>query len=385
MNLLRDRRWIWGLLALANLVALYLQWTKGGWLYRADGSLYAHDFISFWAAGQRALAGEGSLVYDRALQIAFQTALIDAPKPVDYGFFYPPHFLFLTLPFAKLGLVQAYLAFLAAGVALYAMALKLVARSWSEALLAAVAGGGAYICMLWVQNGFLTGALIVAGLVLVPSRPALAGVLLGLLTVKPQLGLLIPLALAAGGYWRAFGWAAGTCVFLALAAELAFGPGIWSAFILSWGQTADFLQAGTLWFKMQTLFALTLPIFGKAGAYAVQAIVALGVAWIIIGLWRNPSVSHWLKCAAVIAGSLLMSPYLFPYDAVPLTAAALMLLRENPRLPLPEQALLFAACILPGLTDFLLSAAVPIAAAAVLILILRQVDRSQNANELNPT
>jgi hypothetical protein len=80
-----------------------------------------------------------------------------------------------------------------------------------------------------------------------------------------------------------------------------------------------------------------------------------------------------------------MSPYLFPYDAVPLTAAALMLLRENPRLPLPEQALLFAACILPGLTDFLLSAAVPIAAAAVLILILRQVDRSQNANELNPT
>jgi hypothetical protein len=372
-----DRRLIWAALALANAFALYLQWSKGGWLYHGDGSVYAHDFISFWAAGQRVLAGSAALVYDTPAQIAFQTGLIHAPKPVDYGFYYPPHFLFTTIPFARLDLVPAFLTFLGVTGLLYALALRLVSRDWSEAVLAALAGGGAYISMLWVQNGFLTGALLIAGLALLPTRPAIAGILFGLLTMKPQLGLLIPLALAAGGYWRTIGWAAGAFLALVLVAELAFGPGIWSAFLQSGTHTSGFLEAGSLWPKMQTPFALTLRLLGSAGAYAIQALFALLAAWIVFKTWRNPAMSHWLKCAALIAASMLVPPYLFAYDAVPLTAAALMLFRDNPNLPVPDRIAAFAACLLPGFTDYLLSAAVPIASAIMLVLVLRQAERGE--------
>ncbi len=326
------------------------------------------------------LSDQSSSVYDWAEHVAFQTELIGAAKPVEYYFLYPPHFLFATPAFAWLEPVQAYLAFLAGTIVLYATALNLIARDWLKALPAAIAGGGAYICMLWVQNGFLTAALLVSGLVFLPARPALSGVLFGILTVKPQLGLLVPIALAAGGYWRTFAWAAGTFLALALVTELFLGPGIWLAFLASMMQTKNFLEAGSLWFKMQTPFALTLPILGQIGAYAIQGIVAAFVGWLVWRTWREPRTSYWLKSALLIPASLLVSPYLYAYDAVPLTAAALLLLRDNPNLPMPDCIALFAACVVAGLTAYLLSAAVPIAAAVIILLILRQIERSSKSN-----
>jgi hypothetical protein len=58
--------------------------------------------------------------------------------------------------------------------------------------------------VMYGQTGFLTGGLIGLGLVLLGRRPILAGILVGLASVKPHFGVLIPLALIAGGYWRVF-------------------------------------------------------------------------------------------------------------------------------------------------------------------------------------
>src|SRR4029077_20364009 len=54
------------------------------------------------------------------------------------------------------------------------------------------------------HNGFLTAALLGGGLVVLDRRPLPAGILFGLMAYKPQFGLMIPIALAAGGYWRSF-------------------------------------------------------------------------------------------------------------------------------------------------------------------------------------
>mgnify|MGYP003694260653 FL=1 len=42
------------------------------------------------------------------------------------------------------------------------------------------------------QNGFLTASLIGGALYLMPARPVLSGICLGLLSYKPQYGLLFP-------------------------------------------------------------------------------------------------------------------------------------------------------------------------------------------------
>src|SRR6202023_3344335 len=73
------------------------------------------------------------------------------------------------------------------------------------------------------QNGFLTAGLLGAALLSLPRRPLLSGILFGLLAYKPQFGLLIPIALLAGGQWRATISAGLTVVALMTVATLAFG------------------------------------------------------------------------------------------------------------------------------------------------------------------
>jgi hypothetical protein len=65
--------------------------------------------------------------------------------------------------------------------------------------LAAASLPAVFINIAHGHNGFLTAALFGGGLLLLERREMLAGILFGLLCYKPQFGVLIPLALAAGG------------------------------------------------------------------------------------------------------------------------------------------------------------------------------------------
>src|SRR3984893_6397971 len=82
------------------------------------------------------------------------------------------------------------------------------------------------------HNGFLTAALLGGGLVILDRRALIARFLVGLMAYKPQFGLMIPIALAAGGYWRTFAAAAVTAVLLTLVTTLAFGVQVWHAFLV---------------------------------------------------------------------------------------------------------------------------------------------------------
>jgi alpha-1,2-mannosyltransferase len=61
---------------------------------------------------------------------------------------------------------------------------------------AAIAFPGALITMAHGQNGFRTMALLGGALMLLERRPIFGGVLFGLLSYKPQFGVLVPLFLA---------------------------------------------------------------------------------------------------------------------------------------------------------------------------------------------
>ena len=107
------------------------------------------------------------------------------------------------------------------------------------------------------QNGFLTAALLGAALVQLDRRPIVAGILFGLLAYKPQFGLMIPIALLAGGRWRCFAAAAAAVALLALATTIAFGPHVWQAFFDStrFTRVVALEQGNTGWYKIQSVFA----------------------------------------------------------------------------------------------------------------------------------
>jgi arabinofuranan 3-O-arabinosyltransferase len=179
------------------------------------------------------------------------------------------------------------------------------------------------------QNGFLTAALIGATLYLMPVRPILAGVCLGLLSYKPQYGLLFPIALIAAAQWRVFFSAGVTAVALAFVSWLAFGTESWQAFLhwLSMFSQAFLTEGKAPWWKLQSIFALVRYFGGPEQlAWAFQWVLTASVATVLALMWRS-RVPYTLKAALLAAGTLLTTPYLFMYDMMVLAIPIAFLVR----------------------------------------------------------
>jgi arabinofuranan 3-O-arabinosyltransferase len=160
-------------------------------------------------------------------------------------------------------------------------------------------------------------------------RPVLAGICLGLLTYKPQYGLLFPIVLIAAGHWRVFVSAAITAVVLAAASWLAFGTESWLAFFHWMPRFSQaFLTEGKApWWKLQSIFALVRYFGGTEPlGWAFQWVLTASVAVVTALIWRS-RVPYTLKAAALAAGTLLTTPYLFMYDMIVLAIPVAFMVR----------------------------------------------------------
>jgi hypothetical protein len=216
-------------LALCYLIVLGGTFFKGNFLVDAQGRPIANDFVNVVAAGRLALDGDAPAAYDWPTHKQAEVRAIGHDFENYYGWHYPPTFLFVAAALATLPYLAAALVWLTATLAAYAAAIRPILGSRTGL---AVALG--FPAALWNvtagQNGFLTAALVGGTLGLLQRRPALAGVCLGLLTYKPQFGLLFPLALIADRRWLTIGVAAATAAGLAALSWLVFGAASWQAF-----------------------------------------------------------------------------------------------------------------------------------------------------------
>src|SRR5437763_22389 len=181
------------------------------------------------------------------------------------------------------------------------------------------------------QNGFLTASLIGGTIYLLPRRPVLAGICLGLLSYKPQYGLLFPLVLIAASQWTVFFTAAVVAAAMALASWLAFGSESWQAFFgwMPMFSQAFLTEGRATWGKMQSIFALVRFVGGTEQlAWIFQWIMSGTVAVVLALMWRS-RVRYSLKAAALATGTLLITPYLFMYDMMVLAVPVALLVRAG--------------------------------------------------------
>jgi hypothetical protein len=223
------------------------------------------------------------------------------------------------------------------------------------------------------QNGFCTTALLGGALHFLDRRPWFAGVLIGLLAYKPQFGVLVPVALVAGGYWRTIAAAILTVLVLVALSTLVLGTEIWHAFAASttFTQTVVLEAGGTGWEKIQSIFSAMRMWGGNVPlAYAMQFTLAAALAATLAWLWRSDAAFE-LKAAALATASLLATPYVLDYDLVVAGLAIAYLARLGLRCGFRgfEISLLAAAWLAPLLTRLVAgSIAVPLGLLVFMIL-----------------
>jgi len=318
------------LLVAALICCVFLLATSDG---RNDyrGRPLGTDFSNIYAAGTYALERRPAAPFDPSLQHTRQQRLFGTATPF-YGWHYPPLFLFVAAALALLPYGLALAAWQGATLLLYLGSIRSVLRSvfplatemggrlW---LLFALAFPAVFINLGHGHNGFLTAALFGTALAVLDSRPALAGLLLGLLAYKPQFGVLIPLVLAATGRWRTFLAAAATVALLVVATALVFGRESWDAFFASTEFTRSIVleAGGTGFHKIQSAFSWARMWGGSVPlAYAVHAAIILSIAIVLVWLWRTDT-PYPRKAAALIIGAILAAPYCLDYDLVLLAPA----------------------------------------------------------------
>jgi Glycosyltransferase family 87 len=307
-----------------------------GWIAVSDGLIDRNgkplgtDFSNVYAAGSLTWQGRPAEAYQPALQHAAEKAVFGGREVPFYGWLYPPFFLAIAFLVALLPYAWGLAIWLAASLAAYLAAMRAILPH-PETLLIAAAFPAVFVNIGHGQNGFLTAALLGGALHLLDRRPWLAGVLIGLLAYKPQFGVLIPVALVAGGRWSSIAAAAATVAALLAISFATLGGEAWHAFAdsMTFAQTVVLEQGGIGWEKIQSVFsAMRMWGAGVHLAYAVQIALALMLATSLGWLWRSEAALE-LKASALATASLLATPYVLDYDLVALAVAIVFFVRHG--------------------------------------------------------
>lgn len=315
-------------ICVAELAFLAGAFMQGLWLVDADGRGQVADFVNIWAAGQLVLEGHPAAAYDWVLHKSAEDAAIGGASDAYFPWFYPPPFLFVAALLALAPYAVAFVGWLAVTLPAYAIVIRgIVGRRIGFGL--ACAFPAALANAMVGQNGYVTAALLGGALHLMERRPALSGLLIGLLTYKPHFGLLIPLVLAVAGRWRVIMWAAASGALLAAWSVVAFGWSTWAAFAhsLPLASGAVLTQGRGDFTKMHSAFALIRLLGGsELLAWSLQAAVIVASGALVCVLWRTRAAFE-LKSAALAAATLLVTPYLYVYDLVVLAVPMAFLIR----------------------------------------------------------
>jgi arabinofuranan 3-O-arabinosyltransferase len=279
------------------------------------GRPFGDDFINYWSAAFLTLHGRVHEIYDIHAFHAFQQG-IAGPMLSGYHYSYPPVMLLLSAPLALIPYVPALFVWLASGWYAFYRVLK-DAMPGRGALLFALAVPAVLINAIAGQNGCWTAALLGGGLTLIERRPYLAGALFGLMVYKPQVAILLPVALIAGRKWRTFLAAGATAAVLLGLSVLVFGLGLWAEYLrLATALRHVILEENGVVHRMVSVFVAARPLGASVEtAYIIQAVFGLAACVAVAAVWFKDAPAG-VRNAVLLLGTCFATPYLQDYDLV---------------------------------------------------------------------
>ncbi len=321
--------------ALAVFVGLLVGHLRGALAtgLTADGTyVFGDDFINFWSAPRLAWLGRSDEIYDFARFHAFEESVLGG-KMTLYHYSYPPVMFLLSLPMAVLPYLPGLAFWFFGGIVVFALTVRVAwpGARWVDVVLYAVAAPAVFLNSMAGQNGTWMAAILGFGLMLLPARPILAGALLGVLVVKPQLAFLLPFALLAGRRWAALFATAGSAALLLAGSVMIFGLDRWVEYrhqVAVLGPRV--LEDGTdFWYLFTSVFVTVRHLPASVStAYVVQAVAGVLALGAVVYAWRGVGPLS-AKYAALVMGTFFATPYIQVYDLVVAMLVPLWLLQAG--------------------------------------------------------
>lgn len=306
--------------------------TAPGLLDRA-GQIKGTDFIHFYVLGSVALHGPAPALYSVEALAARSVALAPESAGVYYLPIYGPQVALLFAPFAALPYPWALGMWLLITAVTYALCCALVWRRCAAlrgerglVMLVAAASPAFFNLMAHGQNSAIAlAAVTLAFLALSRQRNILAGLAIGTLIYKPQLGIVFGCVFALSLEWRVIAGAIASAIAQLGIARLYFGGDVmreyWRA-LTGIGNIQPLLDVKP--YQMHSLFSFwhgVIPWNRLATAiYLICASAVVVAAWRV---WRAPA-SLSLRYAFLLLATVLVSPHLNVYDLVVLAPALLL-------------------------------------------------------------
>ena len=282
---------------------------------------FRNDFRLIYGAALAAWTNGYSHLYDLAAQ---KTATESLGSGIYWQpYLNPPPLAWLATPFLSMPFEVALLAWSALLLLAAWIAWRLAAPGpW----LTRIAHLALFVGVFPTAFGLMVGqpVVLVAAVVAVSwwlaehRGPVLAGLVLSLIAIKPQLALLVPVCLVVAGRWRIFlAWLGASAVIGIVALLMLGGDGL--------QRYRDVLSLASQWAPTRS-FAVAGPLGLGPQVYAVELVVVVIAA---LAAWQQRHGDVGRLYATGIVASLLFTPYVGFQDFAMLIVASWLLIRSG--------------------------------------------------------
>jgi hypothetical protein len=317
-------------------------WSVYGWMVAVpgtrdrNGNLKGADFSHLYTLGSVALTHRAADLYDANAQAAITARRIPGAAGIAYVPIYPPQVSIFFAPLATLPYRAALVIWLVTTAIVYGFCCyaswRACPRLRSEGLtvlILAIAFPGFFHLIVWGQTSAMALACFTAAFFFLRAeKPFLAGLALGCLIFKPQLGVAAAFIFALTGAWRVIaGGLLSAAAQVALPAIYYGGESLraWIRAIRSVGYNLAVLEPRPYQAHNLRIF-WSLLISGRTLPFSLYVISALLILGLTATVWtRRPSLPLSARYSALVLASVLVAPHLIVYDLVILAPAFLLM------------------------------------------------------------
>ena len=292
------------------------------------------DFLHFYTLGSLALEHRGADLYNMRTQAALAQERVPAAGYLLYVPLYGPQVSLLFAPLAALPYPAALATWLAINTLIYGLCcyaiwktcLHLQAQRGTAFVLAAAYPAFVHLLAWGQTSGLALACFTVAYFALRSRRAFVAGLAIGCLAFKPQLGLAAGLLFLLTWQWKMIAGA-----LIATAAQLSTGLLYYGSSVMR-DYFCHLIHVRKIYplleprpyqlHSLRSFWAMLIPQPQLAFAlYVVSAVVVL----VITIRHRRTSADLELKYSVLLIATVLVSPHLTVYDLVILAPAFLLI------------------------------------------------------------